>query len=96
MSDARAEAIVRRSAAYRAVNALISGVEHAWTHSLGRRMTTIKGADRIRSWAITAIVAAMTALLLGPFGTTPRPAAWLVPAIALAIGLLVVVFAPRR
>lgn len=96
MTDARVETIVRRSAAYRWADAMIEGVERAWNHSRTRRLSTIAGADRIRFWATTTIVAAVTAIVLSLFGTTPRPVTWLLPAVAFAIGLLVVVLAPRR
>ena len=96
MSDARVEDIVRRSAAYRCADALIGGLERAWTHSRARRIATIGDRDRIRFWATSTIVAAATAVLLSPLGTTPRPAVWLLPAIAFAIGLVVVMLAPRR
>ena len=96
MSDARVEDIVRRSAVYRCADALIAGVERAWTHSRTRRIAMISDRDRIRFWATSTIVAAVTAMLLSPFGTTPRPAVWLLPAIAFAIALLVVMLVPRR
>jgi hypothetical protein len=96
MSDDRVEAIIRRSVAYRCADALISGVEHAWTHSRARRIVTIGDGERMRFWASTTIVAAVTAMLLSPLGTTPRPLAWLLPAIAFAVGLLVVLLAARR
>ena len=96
MSDARVEDIVRRSAVYRCADGLIAGVERAWTHSRARRIATIGVRDRIRFWATSTIVAAVTAMVLSPLGTTPRPAVWLLPAIAFAIGLLLIVLAPRR
>lgn len=96
MSDARVEDIVRRSVAYRCAAALITAVERAWAHSWARRMAAIDDRDQIRFWATTTMAAAATAALLSPFATTPRPVAWLLPAIAFAIGLLVVVLAPHR
>ena len=96
MNDDCVDAIARRSVAYRCADALVAGVERAWAHSRVRRMAAIDDRDQVRFWANTTMVAAGTAVLLSPFGTAPRPVAWLLPAIAFAIGLLVVVLAPRR
>jgi len=95
-ADDQVEALVRRSVAYRGAAALVAAVERGWTHSRARRIAAIADGDRIRFWAIATIVAAATAMVLSPLGTAPRPVAWLLPAIAFAIGLLVVVLAPRR
>lgn len=92
--DGKLEAIVRGSVMYRGADGMLSAVERAWLTSWNRNQTTSAMSDRIRFWSLATVAASVTTLLLAPLGTTPRPLAWVVPAVAGGIALAVRVSTP--
>jgi hypothetical protein len=90
-TDGRVSDIVRASAVYRAVLALVVGLERGWQSSLVRGA----GVAGPRHWAAVSVIASITILAAAPLGTTPRPLAWLVPASAGILGAVVLVLIPR-
>jgi len=96
--DGQVEAIVRESVVYRSADGMLSAVERAWLTSWIRNRTASAMSDRIRFWSLATLAASVTTLLLAPLGTTPRPLAWVAPAVAgaLALAVLVSTLAPKR
>lgn len=96
--DGKVEAIVRGSAVNRSADGMLSAVERAWLTSWIRNRTTSAPSNRIRFWSLATVAASVTTLLLAPLGTTPRPLAWVVPAVAggIALAVLVSTPAPKR
>ena len=93
--DARTEGVVRGSMAYRLATLALSRLRRDWATSTFRRAVPTDFPERIRFWSWAAVVAAATALVLGPLGTTPRPLGWIVPALAGFIALVILAVAPR-
>jgi hypothetical protein len=95
VSDERVVSIVRSSRAYRTANAVLRATETAWQRSVARAIVNRAPAEGVRFWSIAVLAASATALALAPLGTEPRPLAWLVPAAAGLVSMLILVSSPR-
>jgi hypothetical protein len=95
VNDDRVIAVVRSSGVYRAADAVLRAVETAWRGSAARAVVHRAPAERVRFWSVAALTASATALALAPLGTDPRPLAWLVPAAAGLVSMLILVSLPR-
>ena len=89
--------VIRDSAVYRGADWMLTQVSTAWAASSTARVwSTVRLSDRTKFWSIAVIAAALTVLSASPFGTTPSPLAWLVPAAAAAVAMLVLVMSSGR
>jgi hypothetical protein len=95
MSDERVVGVVRSSGAYRAADAVLQTVESGWSGARARNILGVASANGTRFWSVVTLVASATALLLAPLGADPRPLAWIVPALAGALSIVILVSAPR-
>jgi hypothetical protein len=91
----RAESVVRVSIAARTIGGAVTMTVTAWRTSIARavwRRSTrpldqLSGPERARHAGLVTIAAAVTALLLRGLSPRPEPLTWVVPAIALLVGV---------
>jgi hypothetical protein len=91
----RAETVIRLSVLARAIDSAVTMTVTAWrtsiTRALWRRWTWRLDRESVpepaRHAGIVTMAAAVTALLLRGLATRPEPFTWIVPAIALLVGL---------
>jgi len=91
----RAESVVRASIVARAIGGAVTMTVTAWRTSIARavwrrsswRLDQLAGPERARHAGMMTIAAAVTALLLRGLSTRSEPLTWVVPVIALLVGM---------
>jgi hypothetical protein len=93
--DTSVERLVHGSLVWSTADRFLKILDAGWRASAVRKLVSGTDCDRVHTWAGVALVSAVTALVLAPFGTTPRPLAWLVPAVAAVFAIVTLIIARR-
>lgn len=102
--DARAEEMFGASVVFQAFGRLMAAGLAAWPKSWTRRVLfhippaagRSEALNAVVFWAVAALTASVAALALAPFGTTPRPLAWMVPLACGAAAAVIALLAGTR